>query len=321
MLDNTVQAVELLPDDADQWQCPTLLDANAIDKFLEWLQSNPEYIDPSHGSRRPYTERLIDKTWKIRVLQSHIAARPDAARIRRQLGTFQIEVKSFNVTRQRTFVTELQRAYFGNEADSAQSAELLAYGRQESTDGRHVRIISRHRGFRLVPHIALYFVPTANEIGNDSNATFLRTFTALDLHTAVEHAAYERIRNQDYPLAVLQAVQVLFEKIREIGQTAQPGLAALDGYQLVHQALDSDRRAGRYPHIKFNNLVSDSEWSEQKGFHDFACGTASALRNTIAHGPADEPFIRERFGDRRTALKFLCLLSLLFEKLDARVAP
>ncbi|MFL5804286.1 MAG: hypothetical protein ACJ8CR_21395 [Roseiflexaceae bacterium] len=37
--------------------------------------------------------------------------------------------------------------------------------------------------------------------------------------------------------------------------------------------------------------------------------------------PVDEPFIRARFGDRRTALKFLCLLSLLFEKLDRRVAP
>ncbi|CAA9269953.1 MAG: hypothetical protein AVDCRST_MAG93-2590, partial [uncultured Chloroflexia bacterium] len=35
----------------------------------------------------------------------------------------------------------------------------------------------------------------------------------------------------------------------------------------------------------------------------------------------DLDFIRERFGDRRTALKFLCLLSLLFEKLDGRVSP
>ena len=51
------------------------------------------------------------------------------------------------------------------------------------------------------------------------------------------------------------------------------------------------------------------------------CGVVSAVRNPTAHASIDEPFIRERFGKRHTALKFLCLLSLLFEKLEQRVAP
>lgn len=111
--------------------------------------------------------------------------------------------------------------------------------------------------------------------------------------------------------------------MRRVGGLAHAPLSTMDGYQLVHQALDSNRNDAppRLPRVQLNWLTNTSEWNEQTGFHDVACGVSSALRNTIAHGPTDTVFIRDRFGDRRTALKFLCLLSLLFEKLDKRIAP
>lgn len=319
MLDNRIVAVDTLPTDADQWCCFTLLDANAIDKMLEWLEVNPNFIG-----------RLVDKTWKLSVLRHHVESRPDARKVIKRLQTFQINIAKYNAARNKALITEIQRAYVAGEADSVASAELLAYGRQESTDGRPVRIISRYKNFRFVPRIELYFIPQVQDIGSDNDATYLRTFAALDLHPKIVRAAFKRIEHGDYPVAIVEAVKTLFAEVQQIVEPVDAGVAGLDGYQLIHQAFDcapeEKKKDGtvkpeRLPKIKLNELNKDSEWSEQKGFRDLGCGTASAIRNPISHTAVDLDFIHERFGDRRTALKFLCLLSLLFEKLDKRVAP
>ena len=83
----------------------------------------------------------------------------------------------------------------------------------------------------------------------------------------------------------------------------------------------SKGKTGEKAAIQLNDFLISSEWNEQKGYHDICCGVVSAVRNPLMHDSVDEEFLRERFGDRRTALKFLCLLSLLFEKLDKRVSP
>jgi hypothetical protein len=70
-----------------------------------------------------------------------------------------------------------------------------------------------------------------------------------------------------------------------------------------------------------NNLSNKHERGEQQGYYQLGCGIQAAVRNLLSHHGLDSPFIRQRFDDQRTALKWLCLLSLLFEKLDKRVAP
>lgn len=319
MLDNRIVAVDTLATDAHHWRCPTLLDANAIDKMLEWLEANPDFFG-----------RLVDKTWKFTALRHHVEARHDARKLMKRLKTFQIGIVKYDAARNKALITEIQRAYFASEADSVASAELLAYGRQESTDGRPVRIISRYKSFHFVPRIELYFIPQVQDIGSDNDATYLRTFAALDLHPKVVRAAFKRIEHGDYPVAVVETVKMLFAEVQQIVEPIDATVAGLDGYQLIHQAFDcapeEKKKDGtvkpeRPPKIKLNQLNKDSEWSEQKGFRDLGCGAASAIRNPISHSAVDLDFIHERFGDRRAALKFLCLLSLLFEKLDKRAAP
>ena len=89
-----------------------------------------------------------------------------------------------------------------------------------------------------------------------------------------------------------------------------------DGRSLIDRAL-----AANEPIIKLNEFKSDTDRKEQKGYAEFSYGVTDALRNVLSHHLADDHVTKPRFGDRRTALKFLCLISLLFEKLDARVAP
>lgn len=317
MLDNKVVAVDTLDPDANQWRCSTLLDANAIDKTLEWLEGNPNFIG-----------RLVDKTWKFSVLRHHVEARHDARRITKQLQTFQISVVKYDVARNKALIAEIQRAYFAGEAESIESAELLAYGRQASTDGRPVRVISRHRGFQLIPKVELYFIPDVPDIGLDDNGVYLRALLALNLHKSIRRSAYERIINQDYPIAVVESVKTFVDQVRQLGLTySLPFATETNDQPMVDKALRMLEPDGRgsmkrvTPHIKLNTLTLPSEESEQKGYHNLMCGVVSAVRNPISHSPADEAFIRERFGNRQTALKMLCLLSLLLEKLDKRDGP
>lgn len=305
---NRVQLViTLQPDDDAQAPCPVLLDANAVDDFLKWLQVNPEF------------ERRLreEKAYSIRAILNHLNQRPDWKRkekgfevgIKERLERHGVQLVTFNAGRSEVMVGELQMAYFGNDATAHKSAQLLTYGRQQRHDGRAVRIISRHSGFRSVPNIDLY-VFDINDPGIASDAILLQEFAALNLHRTVREASYEYVRNRDYPTAILQVVNELYTHMRTIS-----GLTT-DGRQLIDVAIGSNT-----PIIQLNTLASDTERKEQRGYVEFGYGVTDALRNVLSHHLADRPILEARFGDRHTAFKFLSLLSLLFEKIDNRVAP
>jgi hypothetical protein len=329
VLDNKVQDLITLPPDAKHRDCPTLLDAKAVNGFLDWLDVNPDF------------ERQLREDRSIRIggLRHHLESRPDWKTVKDRRGeTIEIGLKErlelqgidllrYRPSRDEALIDEMQRAYFGNDPADRKSAELLAYGRRHANDGGPVRIISRHRGFRAAPRIELY-VLNLDDVGIDNESAYLRMFAALDLHPKVVHAAFKRLESGDYPVAVFETVKTFVHEIRLVGRHHSLAFAAVRNDQpMVDQALqctepDPGRgRPARMPHIQLNDLSLGSEWSEQKGYHNIMCGVVSAVRNPTAHTPADKTFIRDRFGDRVTALKFLCLLSLLFEKLDKRVAP
>jgi len=307
---NREQLITTLPPETRQQRCPVLLDANAVDDFIEWLRDNPDI-------ERQFRE---DGMYRVGVLSEHLKQRVDwkdekdrNREIRKfgiasQLKLLNIELKS-NTVKDEAFVDEIQRAYFGNDATAHKSAELLAYGRRQSSDGRPVRIISRHNGFRSVPSIDLY-VFDLEEVGIESDAMLLREIASLNLHKKVREASYDYLRNHDYPTAILHAVNELYTYIRTIS-----GLT-IDGRQLIEQVLGANK-----PVIQLSDLSSETKRKEQRGYAELGYGVTDALRNVLSHHLADEAFLRERFGKRHTALKFLCLLSLLFEKLEQRVAP
>ena len=68
--------------------------------------------------------------------------------------------------------------------------------------------------------------------------------------------------------------------------------------------------------IAVNDSAEDSLVGEQEGFYRFAQGVFKAIRNPSAHLTANDPFIQQRFNDENAAIKALCFLSMLCERID-----
>ena len=300
------KAIDQLPADAHSSHVPTLLDAQTMEPFLAWLDANPSY-----------TSRLVDQTWTIRVIKQQLESRTDWPTLRRRLQTFQIQIVSHRFkSADSALIDEIQTAYFGG--GSRILAELLAYGRRCSS-GQPVRIISQHRGFHDIPNVHVYYMPH-DLVGEPDEGAFLRTLQSLDMHRHIRKAAFDRLLNRDYPTAVVEATKALFEELRQIGALHGESYATEDGRKLIDQSLDFGAN-GILPKIKLNQCTTSTEKNEQRGYHGLAVGITSAFRNPISHSPVDHIFIQERFGDRTTAVKALCLLSLLLEKIDKRISP
>lgn len=292
-------------------RCPVLLDANAVHPFLTWLSNNTTPL-----------ENLETGRWRIGVLKQHVDMRDDWDVIKKEMDAAKVTILEDNLTsKDELLVSEILNAYFGGNGIHRKSARLLAYGRKYNEDGDDVQVISRLRIFRLVPSTQLYFVPNVDYmLINNDDAMILRALDMLSLHKSVHRVAYERIVNHDNPIAIDQAVKTLIDEIRQIGVDHNlPFATVVNDRPMVEQALRMT--APGEPHIRLNALNTTTERNEQQGYHNIISGVVAAVRNPLAHGPVDLPFLQARFGDRRTALKFLCLLSLLFEKLDKRVAP
>ncbi len=302
-------SIDQLPEDAAQWDCPTLLDLNAQTPLTRWLDSNPNFA-----------ERLIDQRWRIGILEEQIETLPNSSAVRERLEQNMVEILEYHFeSLDKPLIDEIQRAYFGNDASSLFSAQLLAYGRRHNGDTGKVRVISRHRAFQSIPDLQHYFLPDATEVGQEDDATMLRLLRSMDIHPQIQRAAYERIINHDYPIAVDQAVKILIDEIRDIGRTNGLLFASqINDRPMVKTALCINPGP---PQIRLNNYVTASEKNEQDGYHYLIEGIVAAVRNPLAHAPADLPFLQNRFGKRHTALKFLCLLSWLFEKLENRTYP
>jgi uncharacterized protein (TIGR02391 family) len=303
------KAIDRLEEDFDPFRkCPTLLDIGVAHAFLEWLNNNLEYLD-----------HLEQKRWRIGVLRRHLLAQPDD--LQATLTNAGIEVLDDQIIDgEEHLIMEMLHAYFGGNGVYRKAAQLLAYARKRTEDGDDVQIISRLRSFRLIPGVQMYTIPNVDYKSSNEEAILLRALDALNLHSHVTRVAYERIVNRDYPTAVIETVKAFFEEMRQIGVLAGESYATDDGYDLLNQALEFTK-GKTLPKILLNDCQTQTEQNEQKGYYNLATGVASAMRNPIAHAPVDTTFIQARFGDPRKAFKALCLISLLLEKLDDRIAP
>lgn len=291
--------LSIMPEDASQWDCPTLLDINAVKPLLDWLNSH-----------RDFAARLIDERWRIGILEAHVEGRSNWVKLREDLESKNIEIIDYIFTGEDSLlITEIQRAYFGSDSESRKSAELLAYGRRHS-DGSDVRVISRHRCFRLIPNVQLFRIENIQDIGQEDDAVMWRLLQSLELHERVRVSALPHIFNHQYPTAVLHAVNELYAYIRAVS-----GLTT-DGHKLINQAFGANN-----PAIHLFDLSLEANRKEQQGFENLGYGITSALRNLLSHNLADHTLLHDRFGDRRTALKILAVISIFFERIDKRVSP
>lgn len=302
------KSIERLEEDFVPYQdCPALLDATIASSFLDWLNTN--------GT--DFYVKLADKQVRIGVLSRHIEARPNSQELASKLQDAGVQILPFepNVDDDR-LVSEIQRAYFGDNSKYRRSAQLLAYARRHNDESDNAQIISQMRIFRYIPSVQLYFVPTIayRSIEEDDEAlVYRRIVDALEIDSRVWDAAEGEMKIGNFRGALYEVSNAYFNELRRVsGETT-------DGRNLVEAALSNLN--GRTPSILLNSAFSDLDpeinKNDQRGYYELACGVTAGVRNIVSH-PKDEAFIRKRFGRQSTALKFLGLFSLLTERLPKK---
>jgi uncharacterized protein (TIGR02391 family) len=123
--------------------------------------------------------------------------------------------------------------------------------------------------------------------------------TPRNTHSEVYKYCRPELMQENYFHAVFEACKGLFQRIRDLS-----GIEA-DGANLIDRVFSVER-----PFLAFNNLQTETEKSEHKGFAQLLKGCAAAIRNPIAHGP------KILWQGEVDATDYLTMISMLHRKLD-----
>jgi len=121
-----------------------------------------------------------------------------------------------------------------------------------------------------------------------------------DVHQDVLRYCRAELLEHDCFHAVLEATKSVAEKIRQ-----RTGLQS-DGATLVDEALGGDP-----PMLRINQLATETQRSEQRGFVNLAKGLFGTFRNPTAHAPRIEWPLSEQ-----DALDLFCLASYIHRRID-----
>ena len=124
------------------------------------------------------------------------------------------------------------------------------------------------------------------------------------VHADVLRYCRAELLQENYFHAVLEAVKSIAAKLRNMS-----GLQS-DGAELVQGAFGLPKDGGS-PVLAVNDLKSDADRGEQRGFANLLIGLFGAVRNPLAHNPKVEWPMGEE-----DALDILTLASLIHRKLD-----
>jgi len=128
-------------------------------------------------------------------------------------------------------------------------------------------------------------------------------FESANLHHIVQAVSRSLFCTNHFSQAIFEALKALESEIKKISKIE------FDGQNLINKAFKINE-----PKIKLNPLSNILERDEQEGFRFIFMGVMRGIRNPIAHKNID-------WVDPSLALKYLSMISLLFEKLDNRVFP
>lgn len=121
-----------------------------------------------------------------------------------------------------------------------------------------------------------------------------------NLHSELLRYCKPELLEHNYFHAVLEATKSILSRVRNL-----TGLEH-DGAKLIQTAFSTTN-----PHIKINNLITESETSEQIGFSNLIMGIISMFRNPTAHSPKIEWEIT-----LEDAIEILTILSFVHRRLD-----
>lgn len=124
-----------------------------------------------------------------------------------------------------------------------------------------------------------------------------------NVHPDVLKFCRSELLENNYFHAVFETTKSIADKIRsKTGQTS-------DGADLI----DNTFRTAN-PILKINNLITDTEISEHKGFANLLKGVFGMFRNTTAHAPRISWVI-----EQEDALDMMSIASLIHRKLDKAI--
>ena len=135
-------------------------------------------------------------------------------------------------------------------------------------------------------------------LGESPKGRALKAFGELDIHPEIERAVAKLFRDGHYANAVEDACKVLdgLVKIRS-------GKHDISGTELMQNVFSPKK-----PILRFNELQTETEKSEQQGMMFLYAGAMLALRNPRAHEIIED--------DPEKALEYIAFLSLLAKSLD-----
>ncbi|CAK2444691.1 conserved hypothetical protein [Vibrio crassostreae] len=128
-----------------------------------------------------------------------------------------------------------------------------------------------------------------------------------NVHPDVLYYCREELLVDNYFHAVFEATKSVADKIRK-----KTSLTS-DGASLVNEAF-AFKNHPHIPHLALNNLQTESEKSEQKGFANLLVGLFGTFRNTTAHAPKITWKI-----DELDDFDILSMVSLVHRRLDKAV--
>jgi len=145
-------------------------------------------------------------------------------------------------------------------------------------------------------------VPKSNTISDaEKRATsLLSKLKDRNVHPDVLAFCKSELLQENYFHAVFETTKSVADKIRRL-----TGLVS-DGADLVNEAF-----AIRSPMLHINELITETEESEHKGFANLLKGFFGMFRNTTAHAPSIKWVISEQ-----DALDMMSLASLCHRRLD-----
>lgn len=143
-------------------------------------------------------------------------------------------------------------------------------------------------------------ISTISEAEKRSNS-LKHELKARNIHGEIFRFCYPELLADDYFHAVEEALEGLFERVREISC-----VYGKDGAELIGLVLSA-----KAPKMLINNFQTDSEISEHKGFGAMLKALYSLFRNPEAHTPRIKwPM------DKTEALDIFGIISLCHRKLD-----
>lgn len=346
-------ANELLSEDISDLRVPVFLDSTSWREFDYWFRSNTRrlrgrlaqglsftiFADELQHTQpvwhKTYLEEQTDQGDGIQVPDENQPEDTDVesdalitleAKLRDNLGVHlnneQLPESEISFT---ALLNELQYIYFHDVANPelcSRHAEFLYLVRRASRNENKIRILTAKPAFQRITNAEIFLLspPPSNWQLLPAN---LNVFTELQIHPRIRNVVEADFQNGDYPKVVFQAVNAFRDFVREIiNSTEDGGALATAALMLNYKGNGSQQKVSSLPQLLLNDIkvedsTNDSLVGEQEGFYRFALGVFKAIRNPSAHQTATDPFIQQRFNDQNAAVKVLCLLSMLCERIDA----